>query len=103
MVRTEIDGAHAIRTTPARERAFGGAAARTSLVVGTALTLINHPEVLRVGLTPDLVVPLLLNYIVPFLVAGYSRLRLLARIGRRHLGSQQLTGAAKRKDQSKGR
>lgn len=50
---------------------------RTSLVVGTALTLINHPEIILLGLSTDLVVPLLLNYIVPFLVAGYSRHRLL--------------------------
>lgn len=77
MVPTEMDAAQAVRTLSASERAFGGAAARTSLVVGTTLTLINHPEVIRLGFTLDLVVPLLLNYIVPFLVAGYSRLRLL--------------------------
>lgn len=77
----EIGGAGAVRAPPTRERAFGGAAVRTSLVVGTALTVINHPEVIRLGFTPDLVVPLLLNYLVPFLVAGYSRLRLLARLG----------------------
>lgn len=38
-------------------------------------------EVIRLGFTADLVLPLLLSYIVPFLVAGYSRLRLLARLG----------------------
>lgn len=63
-----------------REHAFGWSAVRTSLVVGTALTLINHPEVVRVGFGPDLLLPLLLNYLVPFLVAGYSRHRLLARL-----------------------
>ncbi len=67
---------------PARERAFGAAAVRTSLVVGTALTLINHPEVLALEFGRDLVLPVLLNYVVPLLVAGYSRYRLLERLRR---------------------
>lgn len=65
---------------PTRERAFGAAAARTSLVVGTALTLINHPGILWDGVRAELLPPLLLNYLVPFLVAGWSRHRLLARL-----------------------
>ncbi len=68
-----------------RERAFGAAAVRTSLVVGIALTLINHPQVIRLRVGLDLVMPLLLNFIVPFLVAGYSRHRLLRRL-RNHGG-----------------
>lgn len=63
-----------------RERAFGAAAVSTSVVVGTALTLINHPEVVWLGVAPDLAVPLVLNYLVPFLVAGYSRHKLLRRM-----------------------
>lgn len=45
--------------------------------MGTALTLINHPEVLRLDLAPALLVPTALNYVVPFLVSGYSRYCLL--------------------------
>lgn len=61
-------------------RAFGAPAVKTALVVGTALTLINHPEVVGLVANTDLVLPLLLNYLVPFLVAGYSRHRLLRRL-----------------------
>lgn len=62
------------------ECAFGLAAAKTCAVVGTALTLINHPEIVRTGLPLDLLGPTLLNYLVPFLVSGYSRSRLLRRL-----------------------
>lgn len=62
------------------ERAFGMAAGKTCIVVGTALTLINHPAILGSGLSLDLLGPTLLNYLVPFLVAGYSRYRLLGRL-----------------------
>jgi hypothetical protein len=63
---------------PRRERAFGAAALKTALVVGTVLTLINRPELVGLGPGPDHLAPLL-NYVVPFLVAGYSRHRLLGR------------------------
>jgi hypothetical protein len=63
-----------------RPRAFGAAAVWTSLVVGTLLSIINHPEVVRLDVTRDIVVKSLLNYLVPFLVAGYSRHVLLRRL-----------------------
>jgi len=58
-------------------RAFGSAAIRTAVVVGTALTFINHPTILWTPPTRDIVVKTLLNFLVPFLVAGYSRHALL--------------------------
>jgi hypothetical protein len=64
----------------ARPRAFGGPAIRTALVVGTALTLINHPGIVGLDPAPGLLTPILLNFLVPFLVAGYSRYRLLKRL-----------------------
>lgn len=59
------------------QRAFGRAAAKTALVVGTLLTLINHPAILRLEIAPPVLLQCLLNYMVPFLVAGYSRHSLL--------------------------
>jgi hypothetical protein len=61
-------------------RAFGAPAIRTALVVGTALTLINHPGIVGLDPAPGLLTPILLNFLVPFLVAGYSRHRLLRRL-----------------------
>lgn len=62
------------------QRAFGLAAAKTALLVGTLLTLINHPDILRLEMTRQVILQCLLNFIVPFLVAGYSRHALLKRI-----------------------
>jgi hypothetical protein len=62
------------------QRAFGAPAIRTALVVGTALTLINHPGIVGLDPAPGLLTPILLNFLVPFLVAGYSRYRLLKRL-----------------------
>jgi hypothetical protein len=63
-----------------RQRAFGAPAVTTALIVGTALTLINHPGIVGLDPGPGLLTPLLLNFVVPFLVAGYSRHRLLKRL-----------------------
>jgi hypothetical protein len=71
------------RATPGMSndhKPFGRAALRTALVVGTTLTLINHPDILRVPLTPGVLLQCLLNFVVPFLVAGYSRYALLRRL-----------------------
>jgi hypothetical protein len=67
------------------DRAFGLSALKTSLVVGTVLTVINHPDLLRVPLTPHVLLQCVLNYVVPFLVAGYSRHTLLRRASTRQL------------------
>jgi len=67
-------------SVPGHHRAFGIAAVQTSLVVGTVLTFVNHSEILRLEFGRDLPVAILLNYMVPFLVAGYSRHRLLRRL-----------------------
>lgn len=61
-------------------RPFGLQTLKTALVVGTALTLINHPDLMRVPLTFRVLLQCLLNFVVPFLVAGYSRYTLLKRI-----------------------
>ena len=45
---------------------------RTSLVVGTVLNVVNHGEVLIGILSPAHVPKLLLNYMVPYVVATYS-------------------------------
>jgi hypothetical protein len=68
---SEVSGDH---------RPFGLPALKTALVVGTVLTLINHPDLLRVPLTLRVVAQCLLNFMVPYLVAGYSRQTLLSRI-----------------------
>lgn len=67
-------------------RAFGLSALKTALVVGTALTVINHPDLLRGPLTPHVLLQCVLNYIVPFLVAGYSPHTLLRRESSRPTG-----------------
>ncbi len=61
--------------------AFGMAALRTSLVVGTTLTLTNHPGLFREEEIANILLPIVLNFLVPFLVAGYSRWALLRRGG----------------------
>jgi hypothetical protein len=48
--------------------------AKTALVVGTILALINHGQDMLSGqLSPRWVVPLLLTYLVPFSVATYGQ------------------------------
>jgi hypothetical protein len=63
-----------------RQRAFGAPAVKTALIVGTALTLINHPGIVGPDPALGLLTPILLNFLVPFLVAGYSRHRLMKRL-----------------------
>lgn len=47
-------------------------ALRTSLVVGTVLNVVNHGEVLIGIVGPAHVPKVLLNYLVPYMVATYS-------------------------------
>lgn len=77
-----MDGRVAARTrrTFNDHRPFGPATFRTALVVGTTLTLINHPDILSVPLTVHVLLQCGLNFVVPFLVAGYSRYTLLRRL-----------------------
>ncbi len=50
--------------------------AKTALVVGTVLGLINHGQVLLTGhFTVDHLGPLLLTYLVPFSVATYGQIQ----------------------------
>ena len=50
--------------------------AKTALVVGTILALINHGQDMLSGqLSPRWVVPLLLTYLVPFSVATYGQVQ----------------------------
>ena len=48
--------------------------AKTGLVVGTILALINHGQQLLSGrFSPEWVIPMLLTYLVPFSVATYGQ------------------------------
>lgn len=50
-------------------------ALRVSLVVGTALVLINHGDMLLVGyVTPTRIAQIILCYAVPFCVSLYSQI-----------------------------
>lgn len=51
---------------------------KVSLVVGTILSLINQYEIIWVGIeSTSQIVKLGMNYVVPFSVATYSRMKLL--------------------------
>lgn len=51
-------------------------ATKTALVVGTILALINHGQAVFSGhFTFDWIIPSLVTYLVPFLVAMYSRVQ----------------------------
>ncbi|MGQ0766007.1 MAG: nitrate/nitrite transporter NrtS [Gemmatimonadota bacterium] len=59
-------------------RSVWRSAARTSLVVGTVLTLINQwPRLRQGGIDLELMVRIMMNFLVPFSVASYSRLAVL--------------------------
>lgn len=50
--------------------------AKTALVVGTILALINHGQQLLAGqFAPAWVVPMLVTYLVPFSVATYGQVK----------------------------
>jgi hypothetical protein len=50
--------------------------AKTALVVGTLLALINHgQEMLAGGFSPRWVIPMLVTYLVPFSVASYGQIQ----------------------------
>ncbi|HEY7985048.1 MAG TPA: nitrate/nitrite transporter NrtS [Ktedonobacterales bacterium] len=50
--------------------------AKTALVVGTVLALINHGQQLLAGhFAPEWVVPMLVTYLVPFTVATYGQVQ----------------------------
>ncbi len=50
--------------------------AKTALIVGTVLALLNHwQQMLSAQFSPSWVVPTLLTYLVPFLVATYSQVQ----------------------------
>ena len=60
----------------ARQRHVVMNALRISLIVGTALALINHGDaVLRGSVETEQVVKLLLTYMVPYCVATYSAVK----------------------------
>lgn len=55
--------------------------AKVSLVVGTLLCLINQwDEIVRMEIDFELSLKLALNYIIPFSVAGYSKIQMRRRI-----------------------
>jgi hypothetical protein len=69
-----------------KDRAFGLSALKTSLVVGTVSTVINHPDP---GACRSLLACCYSACSItwsPFLVAGYSRYTLLRRASTRQLG-----------------
>lgn len=51
---------------------------KVSLVVGTSLSIINQTEsILALDLSTDVVFRIFMNYLIPFLVASYSRYTLM--------------------------
>ncbi|HVA58554.1 MAG TPA: hypothetical protein VNF92_11765 [Gemmatimonadaceae bacterium] len=57
-----------------RGRQVLSASVRTSVIVGTALTAINQwPALIGGGIAAGVLVRVAFNYLVPFLVAYYSR------------------------------
>jgi hypothetical protein len=63
--------------------------AKTGLVVGTILALINHGQQLLTGrFSPEWVIPMLLTYLVPFSVATYGQVA-----GKRQRDRLQTMGA----------
>ena len=63
-------------------RACCAVALRTAATVGVVLTIINRPEIFTGRATAGTWAQVGLNFLVPFLVATYSRWRLLRQLAR---------------------